>query len=53
MKEVDEFIETTPLSEEGIAQLKVIHKQLESKANVVSDFDREITSLCEVEEIER
>ena len=53
MKEVDEFIGTTPLSEEGIARLKVIYKQLESKANVVSEFDREITSLCEVEEIER
>ena len=53
MKEVDEIIGTTPLSEEGIARLKVIHKQLESKANVLSEFDREITSLCEVEEIER
>ena len=53
MKEVDEIIGTTPLSEEGIARLKVIHKQLESKANVLSEFDWEITSLCEVDEIER
>ena len=29
VKEVDESIGTTPLSEEGIVRLKVIHKQLE------------------------
>lgn len=49
---MDEIIGTDPLSEEGNARLKVIHKQLKSKANVLSKFDREIASLCGVEEIE-
>ena len=52
IKEVDEIIETRPLSEEGTARLKVIYKQLEGKATLLSEFDQEISSLCDVEEIE-
>ena len=54
VREVDEIIGAAPtLSEEGKARLKVIHKQLENKTTVLSEFDREVTSLCEVDEIER
>ena len=52
VKEVDEIIGTRPLSKEGAARLKVTYKQLEGKATLLSEFDREISSLCDVEEIE-
>jgi len=53
VKEVDEIIGTDRLTAEGSARLKVIFKQLNGKATIISEFDREIYSLCEESEVER
>ena len=53
VKEVDEIIGTEPLTDEGTARLKVIFKQLEGKATIIIEFDREICSLCEEGDVER
>ena len=53
VKEVDEIIGTDRLNAEGAARLKVILKQLDGKAIIISEFDREIYSLCEEGEVER
>jgi len=53
VKEVDKIIGTDRLTAEGSARLKVIFKQLDGKATIISEFDREIYSLCEESEVER
>ena len=37
VKEVDKIIGTDPLTDEGTARLKVIFKQLEGKATIISE----------------
>ena len=38
---------------EDTARLKVIFKLLEGKVTIISEFDREICSLCEESDVER
>ena len=49
----DEIIGTDPVTAKGTAQLKVILKQLNGKAAIISEFDRKIYSLCEESEVKR
>ena len=55
VKEVDKIIGTNQLTAaaEGTARLKMILKQLDGKANIISEFDREIYSLCKESKVER
>ena len=53
IKEVDELVGGDPTTVEALAHLKVIYKQLDSKLCFLSKVDEEISSLCELEEIER
>ena len=52
IKEVEEIIGDDPTTVEASACLKVIYKQLESKFCLLSKLDEEISSLCELDEIE-
>ena len=52
IKGVDKIISSNPTTVEASACLKVIHKQLESKLCFLSEVDEEISSLCELDEIE-
>ena len=52
VREVDEIVTVDPLTAEAQARLKVIFKQLKAKSAVFSELDREISSLCNLEEVE-
>jgi len=52
IKEADELLTVSPLTVEGRSRLDVINKQLRLKAELLSGYDTEIVSLCEVSDIE-
>ena len=52
IKEADELLAVSPLTVEGRSCLDVINKQLRLKAELLSGYDTEIVSLCEVSDIE-
>ena len=52
IKEADELLAISPLTVEGKSRLDVINKQLRLKAELLSGYDTEIVSLCEVSDIE-
>ena len=53
VREVDEIVTADPSTAQAQARLKVIFKQLEAKSAVLSELDREISSLCDLDELER
>ena len=53
IKEMDELVGDDSTTIEASAHLKVIYKQLNSKLCCLSKVDKEISLLCELEEIQR
>ena len=52
VREVDELITTDASTTEAQARLNFIIKQLEAKSILLNELDKEITSLCDIEEVE-
>ena len=52
-REIDELLSEEPLSSESVDRLNVLLQQLNNKMHVLQDINREILTLCAVEEIER
>ena len=52
-KEVDNLLADETLSNEAAAQLNVVCEQFEGKMKVLTNFDGEIVSLCQVDDITR
>ena len=52
VREVDEIVAADPSTANAQARLKVIFKQLEAKSAMLSELDREISSLCDLDEVE-
>ena len=52
IKEANELLTVSPLTVEGRSRLDVINKQLRLKAELLSGYDIEIVSICEVNDIE-
>ena len=53
IREVDEIIGGDSTTDEALARLKVIYKQLGGKLTFLSKIDEEISLLCELDDIER
>ena len=51
-QEIDELLSEEPLSSESVDQSNVLLQQLNNKMHVLQDINREILTLCTVEEIE-
>ena len=51
-READTLIADTPLNSERINRLTVIRQQLESKEQLLLDYDRDILAKCTLEEVE-
>lgn len=52
-REIDDLLSEEPLSSESVDRLNVLLQQLNNKMHVLQDINREILTLCAIEEIER
>ena len=53
IKECDEILGTTPISEENVSRLEILDQQLRSKLSTLKDLGQEFLAICDVKDIEQ
>ena len=53
IKECDEILGTTPISEENVSWLEILDQQLRSKLSTLKDLGQEFLAICDVKDIEQ